>query len=112
MVRAGQAWAFVRYASDYVDLEAAARAAGAGLWRRSKPEPPWEFRAKRWAVAAQKAPNGCAIKGNVSRHGDKIFHAPWSPWYSKTSVNEPSGERWFCSEADALKAGWRAPYWY
>jgi len=32
-----------------------------------------------------------------------------SKWYSKTKINESKGERWFCSEAEAKAAGWRAP---
>ncbi|MEO0830789.1 MAG: thermonuclease family protein, partial [Pseudomonadota bacterium] len=31
--------------------------------------------------------------------------------YSRTFVNEAKGERWFCSEGDAVAAGWRAPRW-
>lgn len=33
MVRAGMAWAFVRYADDYLPQEREARAAGLGVWR-------------------------------------------------------------------------------
>jgi hypothetical protein len=29
----------------------------------------------------------------------------------QAKVSVKKGERWFCSEAEALKAGWRAPYW-
>jgi hypothetical protein len=76
------------------------------------PEPPWDYRAKRWKTAEQYSPKGCPIKGNIARHGERIYHAPWSPWYRKTSVDERKGERWFCSEREALDAGWRAPYWH
>jgi micrococcal nuclease len=47
MVADGMAWHFTRY-SDDADLaaaEAAARAAGLGLWRDPNPMPPWEWRA-------------------------------------------------------------------
>lgn len=110
MVREGMAWAFVKYSSDYVRLEKDARSSGIGIWKDS-PEPPWEFRAKRWDVAKQDAPGGCPIKGNINDHGERVYHVPWSPWYAKTAVNEAKGERWFCSEGEALGAGWRAPYW-
>jgi hypothetical protein len=32
---------------------------------------------------------------------------PWSPWYGKVKVEPLKGEQWFCSEADAAKAGFR-----
>lgn len=109
MISSGMAWAFRKYALDYADLEDAARAGGLGVWQ-AETTTPWDFRAEKWEVAEQKAPNGCPIKGNISGNG-RIYHAPWSPWYAKTKVSEDQGERWFCSEADAVRAGWRAPYW-
>jgi endonuclease YncB( thermonuclease family) len=110
MVREGHAWAFRRYSLDYVSAEDEAREAGRGVWQMES-EAPWEYRQHRWDVALQKAPEGCPIKGNINRKGERIYHAPWSPWYSKTKVSLENGERWFCDEGEALKAGWRAPFW-
>lgn len=107
LVENGYAWAFVRYSDDYIGQEARARGAARGIWQ-AKTEAPWAFRDRRWAAAAQHAPDGCPIKGNISANG-RIYHAPWSKWYSRTRINTSKGERWFCSEADALQAGWRAP---
>jgi endonuclease YncB( thermonuclease family) len=105
MVREGYAWAFVKYSTSYVQEEAEARALHIGIWQ-GKAEPAWEFRAHRWAGAEQDAPKGCAIKGNVTAHG-RIYHMPWSPWYGKIRIDEAKGKRWFCTEAEALAAGWR-----
>jgi endonuclease YncB( thermonuclease family) len=107
MVREGMAWAFVRYSLSYVREEAQARAEHVGIWQ-GEAQPAWEFRAERWAGAQDKgsAPNGCVIKGNVSSRG-RIYHMPWSPWYEKVKIEARRGERWFCSEAEALAAGWR-----
>jgi len=44
MVQAGMAWAFVRYSRDYVDLEAAAKAAWLGIHAHDC-QPAWEWRA-------------------------------------------------------------------
>jgi endonuclease YncB( thermonuclease family) len=96
------------YASS---LEQTARRERRGIWRRAS-EPPWDYRAKRWHVEQQTSPNGCPIKGNITRHGKRVYHAPWSPWYRNTRIDESRGERWFCSEREALDAGWRAPYWH
>ena len=111
LVSRGHAWAYTRYSAAYFGLEQAARRSHEGIWRGS-PEAPWDFRAKRWKAAEQTAPEGCPIKGNITRHSQRIYHAPWSPWYRKTSVDARKGERWFCSEREALDAGWRAPYWH
>jgi endonuclease YncB( thermonuclease family) len=106
MVREGFAWAFVKYSQSYVKQEAEARVARAGIWQGDA-EPAWVYREKRWAGAEQEAPKGCAIKGNITEHG-RIYHMPWSPWYGKVKIEETKGEHWFCSEAEAISAGWRA----
>ncbi|WP_072396558.1 thermonuclease family protein [Hyphomicrobium sp. CS1GBMeth3] len=105
MVRTGHAWAFVRYSTRYEGVEAEARRAKVGIWK-GEAEPAWAYRARQWEVAEPKAPKGCAIKGNVSANG-RIYHMPWSPWYAKVRVEPAKGERWFCSEAEAAKAGFR-----
>ena len=105
MVRQGYAWAFAKYSTSYVKEEAAARSEKLGIWQ-GEALPPWEYRAQRWAGVKERAPDGCAIKGNVTARG-KIYHMPWSPWYAKVKVDALNGERWFCSEADALAVGWR-----
>ena len=112
MIDKGMAWAFVRYSDAYVSVESAARARGRGVFS-GEFIPPWEFRALRWSAALAEedaAPPGCPIKGNISNNG-RIYHAPWSPWYAKTRINPARGESWFCSEAEAVAAGWRAPRW-
>ncbi|WP_428699347.1 thermonuclease family protein [Stappia sp.] len=109
MVRRGYAWAFRRYVMDYAALEDQTRAARLGVWE-AESQTPWDYRAQKWSVAEQQAPDGCPIKGNISSNG-RIYHAPWSPWYSRTKITVSKGERWFCNEAEALQAGWRAPFW-
>ncbi len=105
MVKAGLAWAFVRYSVTYVGVEAEARNAKIGVWQ-GPAEAPWDFRRNEWQVAETGAPKGCAIKGNVSSHG-RIYHMPWDPWYDSVNMDLAKGKRWFCSEQDAIAAGWR-----
>lgn len=105
MVRSGLAWAFVKYSTTYVAEEAEARQQRLGVWQADA-EPAWLYREKRWSSAEQVAPQGCAIKGNISDQGN-IYHLPWSPWYAKVRIDTAKGERWFCSEAEAAAAGWR-----
>jgi endonuclease YncB( thermonuclease family) len=110
LVQEGLAWAFRRYSLDYSEDEDRAHAELRGIWQ-TETQPPWDFRSARWKVATQESPNGCPIKGNISKGGDRIYHAPWSPFYTRTRVNTAAGERWFCSEGEAIAAGWRAPLW-
>lgn len=105
MVRAGLAWAFVRYSKAYVATEAEARKEKIGVWQGFA-EPPWDFRRDEWQVAEGAAPKGCAIKGNVSSRG-RIYHMPWDPWYDRVKMDARKGKRWFCSQEEAIAAGWR-----
>lgn len=106
MVREGHAWAFVKYSASYVEAEKDARASARGIFATDN-EPAWVYRTNHWKQAEQVAPEGCAIKGNVTRNGH-IYHMPWSPWYARVQVDAARGERWFCSESEAIAAGWRA----
>ncbi len=109
LVEHGHAAAFRRYSLTYVPQEDRARAARRGMWAGGMPQMPWEFRAARWTASTQLAPDpACPIKGNISDRG-RIYHTPWSPYYGRTRINTGQGERWFCTEAEALAAGWRAP---
>jgi hypothetical protein len=52
--------------------------------------------------------SGCMIKGNISYNtGERIYHVPGQAYYDATRISLSRGERWFCSEADARRAGWR-----
>lgn len=109
LVSEGLAVASLRSPERLALEEEAAQAAGRGLWQTTF-EAPSDFRARRWQVAVQESPQGCPIKGNINWDKEKIYHTAWgSQWYERTKVTESEGERWFCDEAEALAAGWRAP---
>lgn len=111
MVADGHAMVFRRYGDTYDADERAARAAGRGIWAADDPMPPWAFRARRWQAAATEAPRpDCPIKGNINAEGERIYHTPYSRWYDRTRIDTSRGERWFCDEAAARAAGWRAPF--
>ena len=57
-------------------------------------------------VAAPAPTPECTIKGNISA-GVKIYHLQSCGSYSSIVIDESKGERWFCSEQDAIDAGWR-----
>ena len=60
-------------------------------------------------VASDPQPprTNCKIKGNVSDSGERIYHVPGQKFYRRTVISENQGERWFCSEPEARRAGWR-----
>ncbi|MER9469986.1 hypothetical protein [Mesorhizobium sp. M0220] len=39
--------------------------------------------------------------------GERVYHDPGQEYYWDTRINLLKGERWFCSEEAARKAGWR-----
>ena len=95
----------VRYAELFAALEVQAREAGRGLWGAcTTPEVPatadgpCEFSGSEEPV----------IKGNISVNtGERIYHVPGGEFYDETVIDEAKGERWFCTEAEAVAAGWR-----
>ena len=110
MVSLGHALAYRRYSQDYVGHENAARAGQRGIWQ-GRFVPPWDWRRTQGGGSSSSPPPtprpGCAIKGNVSSSGERIYHVPGQRHYDATRISEPKGERWFCSEAEARAAGWR-----
>lgn len=51
---------------------------------------------------------GCSIKGNISIDtGEKIYHIPGQYFYNETIIKPEYGERWFCTEQEAIANGWR-----
>ena len=57
--------------------------------------------------ASAFAEPGCVIKGKISSSGERIYHVPGQRYYDKTLINEHQGERWLCTEQEAIAAGWR-----
>ena len=112
MVSEGHALAYRRYSRDYVAHENAARARRAGVWQ-GRFDAPWDWRRAQGggnssaSSSTQTTRGDCAIKGNVSRSGERIYHVPGQANYRQTRIAEAKGERWFCSEAEARAAGWR-----
>lgn len=104
LVYAGIARAFPKYSLEYVDIEKQALFSERGTWRATM-QSPADFRAE--SRRAPPAPDAsCPIKGNISS-GGKIYHMPGQDDYLVTKINKSNGERWFCSEAEAVNAGWR-----
>ena len=108
MVLSGWALAYRQYSPDYVGEEQAAQAARVGVWR-GEFVPPWDWRkgVRLQAATVTDSAVGCAIKGNISSKGERIYHVPGGQYYERTKINTVKGERWFCTEVEAVAAGWR-----
>jgi micrococcal nuclease len=94
----------VKHQELFRSLQEEARDAGLGLWG---PEA---------CIPTPVSPGVCdysgtsqpVIKGNISQTtGEKIYHVPGGEFYDKTVIDEAAGERWLCTEQDAVAAGWR-----
>lgn len=125
LVREGFAFAStfppdVKYQTRFQEAEKEARANNRGLWA-SCPisggtvesasttviESSSETQIKlQEEIKVESTHTGCVIKGNISS-GGKIYHLPGCGSYDKTAIDESAGEHWFCSEEEAIKAGWR-----
>jgi hypothetical protein len=51
-------------------------------------------------------PPGCAIKGNISEAGNRFYHVPGGEYYDGIIIQLDKGERWFCTEAEAVNNGY------
>ncbi len=103
----------IKYQESFRDAEAQARQESRGLWGAC-PYTSQEFQNISGASSTPQAssatssiPETCLIKGNISGDGEKIYHLSQCGSYEKTSIDEARGERWFCSEKEAVGAGWR-----
>ena len=115
MVANGWAVAYHQYSTLYVSDEDEAKAGRKGIWEGEFQMPSDYRKGKKGDAIPRAVPaiagkgSGCLIKGNVNTKGERIYHVPGSRFYDKTDVSIANGERWFCSEAEASAAGWRAP---
>lgn len=118
--------AVYQHRGEHLAAEQQARAAGRGLWSGRCPASPTPVPTPTPSAEPAPAPapaapttapgrgpaapdpGACRIKGNIASDGEKIFHSPGQQHYEKTKISPAKGERWFCSAAEAIEAGWRA----
>jgi hypothetical protein len=119
MVRSGFAVALPQFSDAYLEAEERAKANRVGIWGAQFEMPaayraahPRQFNPPSKAVVqrsvARSAANpgysskNCDITGNRNRKGEWIYHLPGRPYYEATRPEEL-----FCSEAQAVAAGYR-----
>lgn len=101
----------VKHQNLFLALQRQAREAGRGLWGDvcASPTPaPIGGSGVPCPGGAEFSIDGTAvIKGNINSEGERIYHVPGQRYYDATIINPANGERWFCTEAEAIEAGWR-----
>lgn len=80
----------VTYKDGLIKAEEEARLAKRGLWG-----------------VCGKINNQCLVKGNLDRNDKRYYHLPGFKYYNQTQVNLDHGDKWFCSEEEAIKAGFK-----
>lgn len=101
-----------QYDRRYAAAEREARAEGRGVWGACKKEVDARVaadarlqRSFREEESAVHKP-GCDIKGNISTKGEgKVYYLPRCPNYHTLILDAKKGEQYFCTEAEAKKAG-------
>lgn len=96
----------VKYTDRFLAAQQDARDAARGLWAEN-PCPTITPGATQPGSQVQGAQGECVIKGNISSSGEKIYHIPGQRYWERTKIEEGKGERWFCNEEEAVRAGWR-----
>ncbi len=120
MIRDGYAHEYTyeepyKYRNDFIEASDAAAKEKSGIWADNicveevapalATEPIVE---QPTIIVPQQTEEVCLIKGNISySSGKKIYHVPGQKYYNVTEINEAAGERWFCTEEEAIAAGWR-----
>jgi micrococcal nuclease len=112
MVRGGFARAqYVKPNKKYLAfLQAAEREAkneNLGLWKNCDYKSAQAGREKEREQMTKAPSKDCVIKGNISKSYTKDYFVPKCPNYKRVIVDERKGEKWFCSEKEAKKAGWK-----
>lgn len=102
-----------KYQSLYREAQARARDQKLWIWNMQKIESNTEKSKAAVALTSDKFVDQenprweCVIKWNINSDWVKIYHYPGCQSYTKTKISENRGEQYFCSEQEALAAGWR-----
>ena len=89
----------------YQAAEAAAKEAKFGLWRGDFVRPE-DWRRGARLPGETTDPVFCVVKGTVTEQDQKLFLIPSDDDYHSRDIDPARGERMFCSDDEAILAGW------
>ncbi|TQR11675.1 thermonuclease family protein [Psychrobacillus soli] len=91
------------YIDEFEKAEEVAKNEKIGVWETAGYVTSRGFNAAAINNKSSFEENGkCLIKGNINRQGKKIYHIPSGKHYEETKPEE-----WFCTEQDAVNAGFK-----
>lgn len=92
-----------RYRDLFASAQRSAKDTDRGLWHECPATAPDDDLREEDSVAPSRS---CTIKGNISEKGyGKNYFLEGCPNYARIKVDPRKGEQWFCTEAQARKAG-------
>lgn len=114
MVKEGYAYEYTydlpyKYQTSFKQAQKEAEVNKAGLWGDTcnGKNTPITTNSSSGSTQTDGSSGPCTIKGNINSKKEKIYHVIGCGSYNKTTIDESAGERWFCSEQEAIDAGWR-----
>ena len=84
---------------------AAAKDAKLGLWRGDFILPATWRQGERLPGETTDS-TFCVVKGVITEDDQKIFYVPSDEIYNEVTINPDKGEKMFCSDDEAILAGW------
>lgn len=104
MLTTGMAVALPDAPAAYAAAEEAAREAQRGIWAGRFVRPAeWRQGERLGPIPAEER---CRIKGDIGPGGARRYYVPVHPEYAAIEIEAERGERWFCTEMEAIGAGW------
>ncbi len=95
-----------KYQTDFKNAQKQAEVSKAGLWSPNTCNGDTTKASITTPIQTNNT-DSCTIKGNIGSSKEKIFHVVGCRSYNQTVIDESKGEKYFCSEQEALAAGWR-----
>jgi len=96
----------LRYRRTMISLQQEAVREDVGIWKNCPDKK--EKASSQWQVNVEPASEDCVIKGNISQHGaGMVYMIPGCDNYNTTKIDPSRGEKYFCTETEAEKAGFR-----
>ncbi|MFE1244879.1 thermonuclease family protein [Fictibacillus sp. NPDC058756] len=92
-----------KYVDDYEKIQKQAQKEGIGIWSLENYSQEDRYIPEEAEDSVEEtADSKCTIKGNINSSGEKIYHVESGRYYKITKPEE-----WFCSEQEAIDAGFR-----
>lgn len=91
-----------KYIDEFNEIQKQAQNEQVGIWSLENYATENGFQDETQVEKDDTVNSGCLIKGNINSKGEKIYHTVQSPSYNVTKPEEL-----FCTEKEAVEAGYR-----